>query len=384
MAGSILDTLMSTLGPQVIGPLASRLGASPDVIQRGLQSGSAAMLAGLAAKADQPGFMSQIFGLLTNPAVTSTSLSSLVSSVGSGAPGGLADLGSKFMSTIFGSNISGVTDAVARTSGLAGGTASSLLSMAAPLVLGFLGHHVRDSGMSAGDLASTLKSQASGWQQYLPSGFRSLLGTQTVPPVATAVVPEAKAAARNWLWPLLLLAALLIAALWWFNRPKAPEAVQTPAVPASSFFKLTLPDGTVLNVPENGIENQLVKFINDPSRPVDSTTWFNFDRLLFDTGSATLQPSSQEQLNNIAAILKAYPNVHVKIGGYTDNVGDAASNLALSKARALNVMNAIVAAGIDPSRLESEGYGEDHPVADNSTEDGRAQNRRIALRVTAK
>jgi OmpA-OmpF porin, OOP family len=241
-------------------------------------------------------------------------------------------------------------------------------------VLGFLGHYVRDSGMSAGDLASTLKSQASGWQQYLPSGFRSLLGA--VPPVATSVVPEAK---RSWLWPVLLLAALLIAALWWFNRPKGPEAM-----PAANLFKLTLPDGTVLNVPENGIENQLVKFINDPSRPVDSTTWFNFDRLLFDTGSATLQPSSQEQLNNIAAILKAYPNVHVKIGGYTDNVGDAASNLALSNARALNVMNAIVAAGIDPSRLESEGYGEDHPVADNSTEEGRAQNRRIALRVTAK
>ncbi len=381
MAGSILESLMSTLGPQVVGPLASKLGASPDLIQRGLQSGSAAMLAGIAAKADQPGFMSQIFGLINNPAISSGSFSSLVSSIGSGAPGGLTDLGSKFMSTIFGSGTSAVTDAVARTSGLAGGSASSLMAMAAPLVLGFLGHHVRDSGMSAGDLASEVKSQASGWQQYLPSGFRSLLGPQTVPPVATAVVPEAK---RSWLWPLLLLAVLLIAALWWFNRPRAPEAVQTPTVPTTSFFRLTLPDGTVLNVPENGIENQLVKFINDPSRPVDSTTWFNFDRLLFDTGSATLQPSSQEQLNNVAAILKAYPNVHVKIGGYTDNVGDAASNLALSKARALNVMNAIVAAGIDPSRLESEGYGEDHPVGDNSTEEGRAQNRRIALRVTAK
>ncbi len=381
MAGSILESLMSTLGPQVVGPLASKLGASPDLIQRGLQSGSAAMLAGIAAKADQPGFMSQIFGLINNPAISSGSFSSLVSSIGSGAPGGLTDLGSKFMSTIFGSGTSAVTDAVARTSGLAGGSASSLMAMAAPLVLGFLGHHVRDSGMSAGDLASEVKSQASGWQQYLPSGFRSLLGPQTVPPVATAVVPEAK---RSWLWPLLLLAVLLIAALWWFNRPRAPEAVQTPTVPTTSFFRLTLPDGTVLNVPENGIENQLVKFINDPSRPVDSTTWFNFDRLLFDTGSATLLPSSQEQLNNVAAILKAYPNVHVKIGGYTDNVGDAASNLALSKARALNVMNAIVAAGIDPSRLESEGYGEDHPVGDNSTEEGRAQNRRIALRVTAK
>ena len=377
MAGSILDTLMSTLGPQVVGPLASRLGASPDVVQRGLQTGSAAMLAGLAAKADQPGFMSQIFGLINNPANTSGALSSLVSNIGSGTQGGLGELGGKFMSMIFGSNVSGVTDAVAKTSGLAGGTASSLMAMVAPLVLGFLGNHVRENGMSAGDLTSSLKAQAAGLQQYLPAGFRSLLGAApSVPPVAAAVVPEAK---RNWLWPLLLLGLLLIAALWWFNRSKAPEV---PAV--ANLFKLNLPDGTVLNVPENGIENQLVKFITDSSRPVDDTTWFNFDRLLFDTGSASLQPASQEQLNNIAAILKAYPNVHVKIGGYTDNVGDAAANLNLSKARAQSVMNAIVAAGIDPSRLEAQGYGEDHPVADNSTPEGRAQNRRIALRVTAK
>src|SRR5580704_9991995 len=150
MAGSILDTLMSTLGPQVIGPLASRLGASPDVVQRGLQTGSAAMLAGLAAKADQPGFMSQIFGLINNPANTSGALSSLVSNIGSGTQGGLGELGGKFMSMIFGSNVSGVTDAVAKTSGLAGGTASSLMAMVAPLVLGFLGNHVRENGMSAG------------------------------------------------------------------------------------------------------------------------------------------------------------------------------------------------------------------------------------------
>jgi len=117
MAGSILDSFMSTLGPQVVGPWATRLGASPDAVQRGLQSGSAAMLAGVAAKADQPGFMSQIFGLINNPAVTSSSLPNLASSISSGAPGGLADLGSKFVSTIFGSNMTGVTDAVARTSG---------------------------------------------------------------------------------------------------------------------------------------------------------------------------------------------------------------------------------------------------------------------------
>ena len=117
---------------------------------------------------------------------------------------------------------------------------------------------------------------------------------------------------------------------------------------------------------------------------MDTTSWFNFDRLLFDTGKATLQPSSQEQLANIAAILKAYPNAHVKIGGYTDNTGDAAANVALSDARAKNVMDALVAAGVDPSRLESKGYGDQYPVGDNATEEGRAQNRRIALLVTQK
>jgi outer membrane protein OmpA-like peptidoglycan-associated protein len=117
---------------------------------------------------------------------------------------------------------------------------------------------------------------------------------------------------------------------------------------------------------------------------VDDTTWFNFDRLLFDTGQATLQPSSEEQLNNIAEILKAYPNVHMKLGGYTDNTGDPAANKVLSEARAKNVMDALVAKGVDTSRLESEGYGDQHPVGDNSTEEGRAQNRRIALRVTQK
>ena len=136
--------------------------------------------------------------------------------------------------------------------------------------------------------------------------------------------------------------------------------------------------------PQFGVENKLIAFLNDSSKPVDDAAWFNFDRLLFDTGSATLQPSSQEQLGNVANILKAYPNVHLKIGGYTDNSGDAGANMALSAARAKTVMDSLVSSGIDASRLSSEGYGDQFPVGDNTTEEGRAQNRRIAMRVTAK
>jgi OOP family OmpA-OmpF porin len=151
-----------------------------------------------------------------------------------------------------------------------------------------------------------------------------------------------------------------------------------------AFVSRALPGGPTLNIPERGIESHLIAFIEDASRPVNDTTWFDFDRLNFATGSATILPQSQEQLDNIAAVLKAYPQVNVKVGGYTDNTGDAAANLKLSQARAESVRQALTEKGIAASRLAAEGYGDKHPVDDNSTEEGRARNRRIALRVTAK
>ena len=394
MAG-ILDSLMGMLGPQVVGPVASQLGESTETVQRGLQTGSAAMLAGLAAKAGQSGFMSQIFGLITNPANTSSALAGITSNLGSLASGGtsspLGSLGGQFLSSIFGSNMSSVTDTIGRSTGLASSKVTSLLAMAAPLVLGVLGQHVRQNNLSAADLGNTLKAEAPSFQRFLPAGLGSMLGG--ISSAAAVVAAPAKAAGTRWLWPLVILALLVLGCLWYFNRAKEPvsNAVQTATNAGASavsalgdFFKTKLPDGVELNIPQFGIESKLVNFLNDSSKPADTTTWFNFDRLLFDTGQATLQPSSQEQLNNIAEILKAYPNVHVKIGGYTDNTGDSAANQALSEARAKNVMDALVAAGIDPSRLESKGYGDQYPVGDNSTEEGRAQNRRIALLVTQK
>jgi OOP family OmpA-OmpF porin len=263
--------------------------------------------------------------------------------------------------------------------------------MAAPLVLGVLSRHVQDNHLNAADLGSTLKDEAPSFQRFLPAGFSSLLGGVTHP--VAAVPARAVARGNRWLWPVILLAALLLGAIWFFNRAKEPagEAVQTAtnagasaASALGSFFKTKLPDGVELNIPQFGIESKLISFLNDSSKPVDTTTWFNFDRLLFNTGRTTLQSSSQEQLGNIAAILKAYPNAHAKIGGYTDNTGDAAANVTLSDARAKNVMDTLIAGGVDASRLESKGYGDQYPIGDNSTEEGRALNRRIALLVTQK
>jgi outer membrane protein OmpA-like peptidoglycan-associated protein len=137
-------------------------------------------------------------------------------------------------------------------------------------------------------------------------------------------------------------------------------------------------------VPEHGVEGRLVTFIEDQGRPADKTTWFDFDRLTFETGSATLAQSSQDQLQAVAAILAAHPPVKLKIGGYTDNVGDPASNQRLSDERARNVRSALIRAGVDPERLAAEGYGEQFPIGDNATDEGRAKNRRISMRVVEK
>src|SRR5277367_5261633 len=155
---------MGILGPQVVGPVASQLGESTETVQRGLQAGSAAMLAGLAAKVGQPGFLSQIFGLITNPANTSGALSGLTSNLGSLASGAtsspLGSLGGQLLSSIFGSNMSTVTDAIGRSTGLASSKVGSLLSMAAPLVIGALGQHVRQNNLTAADFGNSLKAEA--------------------------------------------------------------------------------------------------------------------------------------------------------------------------------------------------------------------------------
>jgi len=195
-----------------------------------------------------------------------------------------------------------------------------------------------------------------------------------------------------WMWALPL--AALVALLGFFlsrrddTQQQARARIADTAAPAArnlgTFTDKRLPSGIALNIPMSGIESKLINFIEDPSQQVDRETWFSFDRLEFETDSAQLKPTSQEQLRNIAEILKAHPQVNVKIGGYTDNVGDDAHNLKLSADRASTTRNAIVALGIDGSRLASEGYGEKHPVADNSMEEGRQRNRRIDLRVTKK
>lgn len=132
----------------------------------------------------------------------------------------------------------------------------------------------------------------------------------------------------------------------------------------ASELQQTLPNATVKRVGE-GID---VKF--------DSG-------ILFDVNKDNIKPAAITNLNNLAISLQKNPQTNLQVDGYTDNTGSAEYNLSLSDRRANAVKAYLMSQGVDASRLTSVGYGMTHPTANNSTEAGRAQNRRVEIGIMA-
>jgi OmpA-OmpF porin, OOP family len=99
----------------------------------------------------------------------------------------------------------------------------------------------------------------------------------------------------------------------------------------------------------------------------------------FDNGKWDIKPESQKTVDHVADMLKANPNLKVSIEGHTDNVGTPPANKTLSENRAKSVMNAVATKGIDKTRLAARGWGQEKPLGENTSEEGRAKNRRVEI-----
>ncbi len=111
---------------------------------------------------------------------------------------------------------------------------------------------------------------------------------------------------------------------------------------------------------------------------------FNEDAgVYFDTNKSNVKGTSAETLNKMAGIFKEYPKSVILVEGHTDSAGPDDYNMNLSKQRAQSVTNYLISQGIDPSRFTTKWYGENQPKADNSTTEGKAQNRRVELGIIA-
>lgn len=106
------------------------------------------------------------------------------------------------------------------------------------------------------------------------------------------------------------------------------------------------------------------------------------EKILFDTGRATIKTVSHSILDAVVAVLKDYPKITIRIEGHTDSQGSNSLNQRLSQKRAASVRTYLVKKGVEENRMESQGFGEDRPIDTNRTKAGRANNRRVEFHIT--
>ena len=409
MAFNLLETVSGLFSNDLVSKAASSLGESEGGIQKAISGIVPSVLTGLLNKAGSGGNAASGILDLAKQASGSGILGNLSGLLGGGGGGGMSGLLS-MAGNIFGDKLGGITNLISSFSGIKSSSASSLISMAAPAALGAIGKHATDNSLSAGGLLSMLVSQKDKILSAIPSGLSGLAGAlglsslgdigNKLENVMSGVAGEAKKGMK-WLLPVLLI-AVAIALLWYFMKGCGggtataekdtstavikPAVDETPVVVSVPSFKVKLPDGVELDALKGGVEDQLVTFLSDANSKTGKDVWFDFDNLNFETGSATITAESQKQVNNIASILKAFPKTKIKIGGYTDKTGDAASNKKLSQDRADAVVAALKAFGANTAQLlGAEGYGAEFAkAAADASEDERKKDRRIAVSVREK
>ena len=409
--GSLMDAVKGQLTPDVLKSASSLVGESESSTRQALNGAVPSVLTGLTNLASSRDGANNLAGLIRDGGYGAVvdNVRSLFS--GGSATTNLLSAGPQLLGTIFGGRSSAVADLLGRFSGVSSGSATKLMSLAAPLALGVLGKRASAQGLNASGLANSLLSEKSEIAAAAPAGLSQLLSggpvgvertvERTVErPTATALneplhiehfaeptrVPE-EPRGGGIRWLPLALAALAALALLMFLRGRTTRSVQnipSQAVDATkeALSKVELPGGGNISVPQGSINYNLARFLGDPSANVPKN--FVFDHLNFQTASTQLTPESVPTVNDLAQVLKAYPNAQVQLVGHTDSTGTAEANQTLSLDRANAVKSVLVTQGVAADRISTTGSGQDRPVASNDTEEGRARNRRLELNVTSK
>jgi len=394
MSDSLFASLLNTLDKRTAGEVAHALGQPEQSVSQGMETSIAALLGGMASKSQDSGTLQKVLDTVSGTG-GDVSWSQMASGV-MNPTSPVMTAGKRVLSTLFGNKETAVVNGISRASGLTSpGSALTLLSMCAPVVMSFLTRRMREGGMNIASLGSLLQRESGAIRSALPAGLNEVFWPATsttvredVSPVIAQTVQQERSHS-GWL-PALALAALGLGFLWFLTHARRPVQVVT-VIPRGTANRLAVPPPPAVNtactvpadanLPANGVASQMLAYVQNPGDRPAADTWFNADQLHFDTGKADLRSVSDPQINNIAAVMKGCPNVHLTIAGYTDNVGSEPANLRLSTNRANTVMAQLVAAGVPRDRITTEGYGDANPIADNGTADGRAENRRVAMRV---
>ena len=438
MSLNVIDLIKGQLGPALISQAATQLGESESGISKAISGLLPAVVGGLANNADKPGVLDAITGAAssgllgnllggsTNNSLITTILTAifgdkvgaLVNAVSSYA--GISDSSTNsLLNMVTGATLgsvgkysadnnlgaSGVQNLLQEQKGIVSTLLPAGLSLASLGLGSFFGN---DSVKETVNVAPIENVKVSSFDEPKIEVNR---GGNTHVNVDNSDDNNGGGSIWKWLLPLLLLA--LAAWFLWKQCDKkdatsgvavndSAVVVQDSAVIVNDSANVATAAGsTNTKVDENidlngvalkgykgGMEDQMITFLKAGSYKTAADDaalkdkWYTFDKVNFKIGSATeLEAGSQVQMDNLLAILKAFPEAKVKIGGYTDKTGVEADNVKLSQSRADFIKNWLAGKGVGAQVLTAEGYGSKFAtVAKEATNDERAVDRKMAVR----
>jgi OmpA-OmpF porin, OOP family len=396
---NLMDVVSGHISPDLVQKAAAASGESSEGTRTALLGSVPALFAGLAHSASTPAGTSGVLALVTRAATKPKEIG-----------------GQGLLANVFGSHSDGVTEALASHSGVKSTSSAGILALMGPLALGAIGKEVASRGLSAGGLADMLFSHKKAIidNPNTPKGLAGALGMGNLSelggsaaavsgPTVSAVenarsvverprerlrepIPNPKGPSK---WPIMLLPALLLGvlALWGLSnmfkgRPQIPEvntenptlrqgtgSVQERQGPAA-----TPPAAPPTNEVHGAPPPQMAApEVAHPESTLPDT------KLNFEVGSTALTPGSHEGVDALAGFLKSNPEAVIHVEGFADSTGNAAANETLSENRAKAIKEALMGQGIEGSRIETSGMGQNNPVAPNDSSPDRAHNRRAEV-----
>jgi outer membrane protein OmpA-like peptidoglycan-associated protein len=428
MSLNVIDLIKGQLGPALVSQAASQLGESESGISKAIGGLLPAVMGGLANNHDNPAVLD---------AISSASSSGILGNLLGGSSNN--SIISGLLTALFGDKLNGLINSIATFAGISNNSSGSLLNLVTGATLGSVGKYAADNNLDKSGISSLLNDQKGIVSTLLPAGL-SLASlnigdwakgykfdndaTPTTPvseepkiQVTRSTAPEGTFPDRNnnesggsiWKWLLPLLLLLAAGYFLWKQCEKKETTVTTTVTNSGTVVTDTVSavspsdtassttakvdenidlNGTALKGYKGGMEDLMITFLksdgykNAKDDSALKNTWYNFDHVNFKSGKGNeLEAGSEGQLQNLVAILKAYPDAKIKVGGYTDKTGNEAVNLKISKERANFIKDWLAKQGVGTQVIAADGYGSEFAkVPATATDAERAVDRKMAVR----
>jgi outer membrane protein OmpA-like peptidoglycan-associated protein len=418
---NLVDMAQEALEGGTVGRMSSMLHESESGTRRAFDRAVPASISGLASQAateDGARSLLDTFKGGRYPTVEPKDLGRTVADPA--AAGRVVSSSEGLVNGLFGDRLGGIVDGISGDAGVSRSSASKLLGLAAPLVMGLVGKQAVSRNLDARGLSNYL-----GEQDRLASGTRPARaaaaygmtpayagapaggGTVTGAPRMVEIPHSQVTGGRRSLLPWVVAGlAVLAGLLWLMNRRGDRDQVgERPAVtaPADTERAAKAPPAPAQPTPAQPTPAQPTPAQPAPGQaPVAQISAgegmaglsralegegamparFVVSGLAFRQGSAQIDPATGRVLDDVAAALNAHPSASIRVEDHTDSAGDAQANVALSQERADAVKSYLAAQGVAAERIEATGLGSEQPLASNDSEQGRAQNGRTEIVLT--